>query len=189
MYLVPEFTLLLMKLWSGKAFFVTFKSYHTKPRIKSYILDILVANSFNRFYSIFLDWKPVLCMTLQLTICLKRVKFNITLAFVCSAWCFSEYAIKNKFKEFMFNSYFWKYLWGKSQSAGGRICRLFGRYITNIHVCAAAALNANPAAARRPPTSQLSSKLVSELKLEPDTLSHDASAGELKSQIKKHESY
>ena len=63
------------------------------------------------------------------------------------------------------------------------------RYTTNIEVRAAAANTPAPSAARRPPSAADSNsvKLVTQLK--PDTLSRDASAGELCIWCRKYEAY
>ena len=63
------------------------------------------------------------------------------------------------------------------------------RYTTNIHARVAAAnAPASPATRRPPPAADSNSvKLVTELK--PDTLSHDASAGELRIWCRKYEAY
>ena len=68
------------------------------------------------------------------------------------------------------------------------IAASWDRYQTNIHARAAAAAQ-SPAAARRPPPVQDSQsvKLVSETN--PDTLTHDLSAGELRIWCRKYEAY
>ena len=69
------------------------------------------------------------------------------------------------------------------------VAAAWDRYTTNIHARAAAANTpASPAARRPPPASDANElKLISELK--PDTLSHDASAGELRIWCCKYEAY
>ena len=69
------------------------------------------------------------------------------------------------------------------------VAAAWDRYTTNIDARAAAAnAPASPAARRPPPTADSNTvKLVTELK--PDTLSHDASAGELRIWCRKYEAY
>ena len=69
------------------------------------------------------------------------------------------------------------------------VAAAWDRYTTNIHNRAAVAnATASPAARRPPPPADLNTvKLRTELK--PDTLSHDASAGELRIWCRKYEAY